>query len=359
MISLEKRIDALAQLGSWLSGYGTWKTQNTGTGNDQWSAFDSFVRKQQLYNQWLIEPFVEKAIGYWAERLTLQSLQTFANRYPELGTTHPPIDVAVIPQQFIPLAGLHDAICIWVAGHRFISRNSNHEHDLLKFLSEQLIAIEPGFEELVIWSEVFPKSTNAYLLHSKPEENPTMFQYFSSRKSLIRSKRISVAVLFPDYTPHEINALSGDIMDFFGHSNHNVRKIYVPSNFSVEQFYPFIEHYEWTRQINRYANNFDYHHSVFLLDRITFFENGFLILRESSEMQAPIGCLHYEYYSSLSDLTQKLHSCKTQIQDIICKRDIVDGTTLPGTAHSFPLWNFDDHQDVMKFLSQGLLENYH
>jgi hypothetical protein len=350
MISFEKRIDALTQLGSWLTGYGAWKAISSGPDNDQWTGFDSIVRKQHLYNQWLIEPFVVTAINCWAEKLTTESLRSFAGRYPELDSQHTPIDVAVIPQQHIPLAGLHDAVCIWLSGHRFFAKNIHHELDLLKSISEQLIAIEPGFEEMIHWVEVFPKSTDAYLVYSKSEENAAILQYFSARKSLIRSKRISVAILLPDFTSDEINALSGDIMDFFGHSFHNVRKIFVPANFSVEQFYPSIEHYEWTRQINRYANNFDYHHSVFLMDRITFFENGFLILRESAEMQVPIGCIHYEYYSSPEDLTQKLCSYKSEIQDIICKRDIVPGTILPGKAHHFPLWNFDDHQDVIKFL---------
>ena len=350
MISLERRIEALVKLGSWLKNYGIWKAQNVHEDNSQWTELDMIVRNHHIYNHWLIEPFVEKAIEHWAERLSFPSIQLFANRYPELENKQPTISVVVIPKKNIPLAGLHDAVCILLAGHCLLARNTNHELDLLKCITHKLITIEPAFEELICWVDTFPKSTDAYLVHSKPEEDAAIKQYFSAKCSLIRSKCISVAVLKTDFKSQEIEALSGDILDFFGQSDHNVRKIYVPANFNVEQFYPFIEGYAWMQQNNRYANNFDYHRSIFLMDRIEFFENGFLILRESAEMHVPIGCLYFEYYTSMVDLTEKLCTYKHQIQQVICKSDLGIDTMLPGSAHNYPLWNFDDNQDVMSFL---------
>lgn len=350
MISLERRMEALAKLGSWLKNYGIWKAQSIPEGNSQWSELDIIVRNNHIYNPWLIEPFVVKAMEHWAERLSFQSVQLFANRYPELEDMQPTISVVVIPKKNIPLAGLHDAVCVWLAGHRFYARNTNHEFDLLNCITQKLITIEPAFEELICWVDTYPKSTNAYLIHSVNEEDTAIKQYFSAKCSLIRSKRISVAVLLTDFISQEIEALSGDTLDFFGQSDHNVRKIYVPINFNVEQFYPSIENYAWMQQNNRYANNFDYHRSIFLMDRIKFFENGFLILRESVEMHVPIGCLYFEYYTSMVDLTEKLCTHKHQIQQVICKSDLGIDTKLPGSAHTYPLWNFDDKQDVMSFL---------
>lgn len=352
MISLESRIDALAKLGNWFKNYINWKAQSIHEDNNHWTEFDTIVRNQHIYNQWLIEPIVVKAIGYWAERLSYQSIRLFTDRYPELETNKPTISVVVVPQHNIPFAGFHDAVCIWLAGHRFIARNTNHELDLLKRITQQLITIEPAFNEMISWVETFPKTTDAYLVHSKPKDT-ALKQYFSAKRSLIRSKRISVAVLSPDFTSKEIEELSGDILDFFGQSDHNVRKIYVPANFSIEQFYPSMENYAWIQQINRYANNFDYHHSVFLMNRIEFFENGFLILRESPEMNVPIGCLYFEYYNSATDLNEKLRVNEHRIQQVIGKSDCGVETMPPGRAHNYTLWNFDDKQDVMRFLLKG------
>ncbi len=351
MISLEKRIEALVELGLWLKSYETSKAQHVNNEADSiFFEFNKIVRNQHIYNHWLIEQFVDKAIGYWAERLSRESINWFTARYTDLQHKHSTIDVAVIPQQNIPLAGFHDAICIWLAGYRFFAKNINHELYLLQYITNKLIDLEPALNDLICWVDTFPKTINAYLVHSKPNENEVLKQYFSSKRCLIRQKRISVAVLLPNFTCTEIAALSGDILDFFGQSNHNVRKIYVPTGFSVEQFYPSIEHYAWMQQNNRYANNFDYHRSIFLMDRIEFFENGFLILRQSPQMQVPIGCLHFEYYNTIDELTEKLTSQNNNIQQVICKSGLGIEASNYGTAHNYMLWNYDDEKDVMSFL---------
>ena len=149
MISLERRIEALAKLGSWLKNYGIRKVQSFHEDNSQWTELDLIVRNHHIYNHWLIEPFVEKAIEHWAERLSFPSIILFANRYPELQNKQSTISVVVIPKKNIALAGLHDAVCILLAGHRLLARNTNHELDLIKCVTHKLITIEPAFEELI------------------------------------------------------------------------------------------------------------------------------------------------------------------------------------------------------------------
>jgi hypothetical protein len=353
MIQLEDRIEALAKLGKWLKNYEIWKLKGTIESNsDSYQELNSIVHNQHIYNHWQIEAFIDKAIHYWSDRLSNQSLRQFVNQYtiPENINS---MDVAVIPEPNIPLSGLHDAVCIWLTGHRFLIRNINHELDLLSYITKQLLTIAPFFKDLISWVDRFPKSVERFLLYSTQEEKKVLKQYFSSKHSLIRTKRISVAILPSDFTHEDVDALAGDMMDFFGQSNRNVRKIYVPCSFTAEQFFPSIENYAWLSQINRYINNFDYHRSVFLMERLTFFENGFFILKESSDFQIPTSCLYFEYYHSTENLFLKLQNNKQRIQQIVCKNGLFPGSISSGSSQAYPLEHFDDMQDVMHFLLQG------
>jgi hypothetical protein len=86
------------------------------------------------------------------------------------------------------------------------------------------------------------------------------------------------------------------------------------------------------------------------LEKIPFFENGFLIMRENNELKVPTGCLHFEYYKSIEDLENKLKRDESEIQQIISNADFIPNAIIPGKSNEFSLFDFDDHKDVIRFL---------
>ena len=45
----------------------------------------------------------------------------------------------------------------------------------------------------------------------------------------------------------------------------------------------------------KYSNNYDYYKTIFLMNKISFLENGFFILKEDKSYNSPVSCLNYEY----------------------------------------------------------------
>ena len=67
-------------------------------------------------------------------------------------------------------------------------------------------------------------------------------------------------------------------------------------------------------QNNKYANNYDYHKAVWLLNREELIENGFLLVKEDSGWVSPVGTLYYGWYDALDDVRQELEAAADNLQ---------------------------------------------
>jgi len=346
MFSIADRINALSKLGEWMVDVGNrWPMFY----NEHEQLLVTCLKERYIFNPYHTESMVLKALKIWAEKLSLTSLKSFLDRYPELNTNQAAYHVASISTEDIPLSGFQDLICILLAGHHYYCRNHNHSQDLLELLTKQLISIEPKFSGFIHWCASFPKSTDAYLISVK-SGNPTLSEYLGKKQSLIRNKRISVAVVGSKDRIEDFELLGNDIFDFFGHSSYNVRKIYIPKQFAFKDFFEPIESFSFVYNHNRYANNYDYQKSVLLLELQPFLDNGFLILQESSKMTVPMGCVYYEYYENLEELMTRLQEDNVHIQQIVTNFETSNSVKF-GETFDYPLWNFEDQKDTIKFLT--------
>lgn len=346
MIPLADRCEILVKLGENINRFlGKYPEIDEG-----WEGLNFLAKEQQLYNPWFIEAFVLKALGQWAEKLSRESLRETLEKYPYLTKVRQPRHVAVIPEENVPLAGFHDLICVLLTGNHFYCRNLNHEHDLLKFLTDRLVDIDSGFSENIHWCQKFPEEVDTYLVFAKSGNSMTLKSYFEKKHSMIRQKRISIGILDTSGSSADFKLFATDIFSFFGLTSQSIRKIYIPKGFSLPSFFEAIEEYSHLYQFNRYANNYDYHKSVFMMDRIPFYDNGFFILRESSELKVPLGCLYYQYYQSIEELQDHLKSADISIQSIVTAMSGFPKSIKPGCSHDYPLWEFPDHKDTIQFL---------
>lgn len=342
MDQLQKRIDVLIKLGDWITDFLA-KYPKTD------EAFAPILKTQSIYNPWLIEPFVLMALKQWADKLTSEFLGTYVHAYPELMQDRIQRHVAVIPQENIPFAGMNDLIAVLLRGHHFYARNVNHSNDLLQYITAKLTAIDPSLANVIHWNVGF-KEADTYLLYAKPGNDSVVQSYFANKRSLIKQNRISVAVIANNDGTNEFDKLGEDIFTFFGLSNYSVRKLFVPKTFSFPTFFEAIEKYSWLYQYNRYANNYDYHKSVFLMDLIPVYDNGFVVLRESSELHVPPGCLYYEYYDTVDDVLQRIDSEKLHIQQVVTTLPELASGVMPGMAHGYSLSSYEDNKDTLRFL---------
>ena len=116
-------------------------------------------------------------------------------------------------------------------------------------------------------------------------------------------------------------------------------------NYELKNFFEGIESFSFVSQHHKYMNNHDYNNAVYLLKKIPFLDNGFVLLKEDEAIASPISVVYYEFYDEVKTLKEKLEREKENLQCIIGKDFIPFGK-----AQHPHLWDYADGVDTMKFL---------
>jgi hypothetical protein len=343
MISLTKRIEAFVKLGDYLSGI----VLDSATYD---SEISHLAMQMHAKNQWFVEDFVRKALQQWSVRLLTTG--ELVAKYPKLLSSDQSKHVLVVPDDKVPFSGVSDLVSVLVSGNHFHCKKNNDQTLDLQYITNKLTEIEPLFVEYIHWDDTALKA-DTFLVQTRSGNDNAFVSYFKARRSLIRIKPVSVAIIAENDGVDAFQQLGDDIFTFFGLSPYNVRKLFVPRSFQIQTFLDSLQQYSFIYQYNRYANNYDYHQSVCLLEQIPFFDNGFMVFRETFELQAPIGCLFYEYYESIDELKQKLQAISGDVQQIVTNMKGIQGSVRVGAAHSYNLWDYVDRKDTLGFLLEN------
>jgi hypothetical protein len=154
-----------------------------------------------------------------------------------------------------------------------------------------------------------------------------------------------VAVLDGTETEEELTALGEDVFRYFGLGCRNVSKIFLPQEMSVDRIFEgFFPHTAIVNH-NKYGNNYDYTRALWLLDRIDFLENGFVLLKEDHALVSPVATVFYERYGSIDEVEQRLMDEAASIQCVVGH-----GRIPFGEAQRPKLWDYADGVDTLKFL---------
>lgn len=300
MVNLEQRIESLYHLVNWLNGYFTYVSKEQ---PGEYLSLETQIQNAHIYNQWLIAPFIRNALDDFRKFLTHEQIEFFKIHLDALKNDFPEKKIVILPSQNIPLSGAIELIITFIAGFKIILRNNNHKDDLLYFVTQKLISIHPGIARQIQWTDWYPKDMDAWIFHDKPEHE-ALYNYFEHRKALFIPLDRSISVIFGNETRDELTEIADKIFIYWGFSSGNIRKIYVPKGYNFNQLFEAMEKYSFLYQYNCYANNYDYHKSVLLMNLLPFLDNGFILLREDHSMNAPIGCVYYEYYENSDEVVE-------------------------------------------------------
>ncbi len=292
MTGLEQRLLRLHALNDLLNGY---LLISGGVIPEEYCELDETVKKVHIYNPWFIELFNRRALADFADWLKIKILSKPIQSllFSNLAITK---QIALLPVPNVALSGIEEAILLYLAGHRVVLRNKDHKHDLFQLLTRSLIA-KPESQDGLLWVNTFPRNIDGWVIFEQPNQN-AIRQYFNIRKSIFLPVEKQSTILNGNEDDAYLNRLADDIFIYWGFSKNNVRKLYVPEGYNFNRFFEALEKFSFVYQYNCYANNYDYHKSILLMNRIPFLDNGFILLREEASTDVPIGCLHYEYFSS-------------------------------------------------------------
>lgn len=334
----------LVLMGQWLRG------EISGKGADD----ADLLRRAEEQNRWFIPQFTREAMKACGEMLRAQILEKWLNPY-ELS---PPLHqkrVGLILAGNLPLVGFHDVLCVLISGHKAVIKCSSSDSLLipaaLSFLKELMEEHEVPFE----FSEGQLGQVDAVIATGSSNSNRYFETYFKHLPRILRSQRTSVAVLDGSESADDIRALGKDVFQYYGMGCRSVTKLFLPMGFDLNRLFREWVDWDYLANNNKYANNYDYHKAIWLLNREDLLENGFLLMKEDETLFSPVGTLFYECYENFEEVRERLNREAGLIQCIsMLNTSLSVGLSTPvtsfGTTQSPSPWDYADGIDTMKFL---------
>ena len=293
-------------------------------------------------NGWFSEESIRESFRQIGEVLNEKSLTEWVNTYPQIAV---PKTVGLILAGNIPLVGFHDILSAIFSGNKTHIKLSSDDQLLIPCLLEIVTLLQP---ELKAQFKFVDKLNTIDAVIATGSNNTARYfeKYFGHLPHIIRKNRTAVAVINGNESKADLMALGKDIFTYYGLGCRNVSHLILPKGYDLDHIFgAVIEHNEVINH-NKYANNYDYYKAIYLMNQEKIIENGFMLMKESKELYAPVAVLHYHFYEKEDELNQYLEEHKEKIQVVIGNH-----YTPFGTAQSPQLNDYADGVDTMQFLT--------
>lgn len=306
---------------------------------------DELMLKVRNENPWFTAGSVILALEGVQRYLDVEKMRTWVSTHalnPARKKT-----VAVVMAGNIPLAGFHDFLSVLISGHIAMVKFSSKDSVLLTHLSRKLVEIEPRFEPLIN-VEAQLKNFDAVIATGSDNSSRYFQYYFGKYPHIIRKNRTSCAVLTGAENSEDLMLLGRDVFTYFGLGCRNVSKIFIPEDFDPTRLVKAWDIYVDIIHHHKYHNNYDYQKSILLVNKIPFYDSGFVILHENEKLVSPISVVYFQRYGTQADLTSRLSVVRDKLQCVVGK-DQPDRIPF-GMTQSPELWDYADQVDTLKFL---------
>lgn len=295
--------------------------------------------RAKVENPWFTEDFTREALLGWAQALRPDAVDRWCGNLERTAT---PQTVGLICAGNLPLVGLHDVLTAYVAGHRVHLKLSSEDRVLMQAVMAALIALDPDAD---ITEVERLNDVQAVIATGSSNSLPFFETYFGDKPHVFRESRTSVAIVEEGMTEEELKGLAKDIFLYFGRGCRSVTHLFLPEGWDEQQL--FESWFDWGHlaQHARYGANYDYHRALFLLNKESFLENNFAILREHSELKPPVGVIHFSRYEDRQALETQLVEQAQAIQVVVGR----DRAVPFGQSQHPELWDYADGVDTLAF----------
>lgn len=339
-------IQIFSQLGEFLSGFSKPGSYDSGSLKQ---SFENTIRTAHHKNPWFTEDNIRYALKSLAAMLREDDLREWLSQYPNPVTGENSKKIGVVSAGNIPLVGFHDMLCVLASGHAFYGKLSSKDNLLLPLVADYLIDIQPDWANKIVFEEENLKSPDAIIATGSDNSSRYFEYYFGKYPHIIRGHRNGLAVLSGKESPEDLRCLGEDIFTYFGMGCRSVSKLMLPAGYCFDDFFESIASFGNYIHHHKYANNFEYHKSVYLMNRIQHLDNGFMILKEDEGMASPLSVVYYSYYNSKEEIIDYIHLYRDKIQCIV-GNDILKEMIPFGQTQKPKLWDYADEKDTLNFL---------
>jgi len=306
------------------------------------------IEQAKYHNRWFEEAQVHQSLMQWRESLNPEKIDTWLRNYvlPEdLGSQR----LGIIMAGNVPLVGFHDVIVGVITGYQVFAKTSSEDTILPKLWLSEAANIDSIWSERV---EVVEQLRSLDVAIATGSNNTAKYfsSFFKSIPHLIRNNRNSVAILDGTETEADFIALGHDVFDYFGLGCRNVTHLMLPVGYDFTPLFQCWDvHFDWIRNHNKYANNYEYHRALLLMNLDPHIDTGYLIAKEKPELYAPVGMLNYSFYDTVDGVSEKLVEWGDTVQCKVSNMPFVNAMPF-GNTQCTQLEDFADGVDTLQWL---------
>jgi hypothetical protein len=341
-MNTKKQIFALIKLGDFIKNY---FNENSTLNETEKEQFDAVLRRAEIENRWFTQENLKFCLINWANLFTEKNLENWLDNYRISENSK---KIGLILAGNIPLVGLHDVLSVLLSNHIAIVKLSSKDKVLLPFLLKKW----ESFSDIKLKIEYAEKLEDYDAVIATGSNNTARYleYYFKNKLSIIRKNRTSIAVISGNETDAELQLLAKDIFTYFGLGCRNVTRLFVPEGFKLDRFFENFVGYSEIINHNSYANNYDYHKAILLLNKDLFWDNNFVMIKEDASLFGPLSVLNFSRYQSLDEVQEFISENEMQIQCIVAKPELGLKSIEFGEAQYPKLDDYADQVDTMSFL---------
>lgn len=317
--------------------------------SDEWQ---EVMLQAYHHNRWFEHAQVSQSLQQWRSSLSDAAIDTWLNAYHWPTEKHNKT-LGIIMAGNIPLVGLHDIVVGVLSGFQVLGKTSSDDQILPKYL------LKKAAEKDSIWTSQVQfvdqlKSLDAAIATGSNNSARYFSAYFKNIPHVIRNNRNSMAVLSGNETTEDFIALGRDVFDYFGLGCRNVTHLMLPAGYDfTPMFQCWDEHYDWIQNHNKYANNYQYHRALLLMNLDPHIDTGYVIAKEKSELYAPVGMLNYSFYVDLLEVEHRISFWNNDLQCVVSGIQGI-GAMAFGQSQCTQLADYADGVDTTAWLLQQL-----
>lgn len=344
---MNNRKAGLVQLGAWMRG------EISGQGPED----SAWLSQVEAHNGWFTAEMVRHSLRAHGEMLQPETLEEWWSHYA-LNERVAPLAVGCILAGNLPMVGWMDVLCTVLAGHVAHVKTASSDAVILPAVVAAWTGFDAAISDQIQFTPATLRNSDAVLATGSNNTRRYFEHYFSDRPHLLRHQRTGVAVLDGNETEADLKALASDVFLYFGLGCRSTTKLFLPAGFDLDRL--FAAFFDWAHLAhhNKYANNYDYHKAVWLLNQEALLDNGFLLLKEDPGFVSPVGTLYWEPYESLDSVWHRLAESADALQCISVREGLKDEaqSAVPtpvvalGEAQSPLPWDYPDGKDTLAFL---------
>jgi hypothetical protein len=304
---------------------------------------DEIVEKACEVNSWFTPYFVKRSLCELSLMLNPEKIDDFCNSYPiEMPSNK---RLGVIMAGNIPAVGFHDLFTVLLSGAYLFVKFSSKDKELMGWIVQQLIKIEPKFNERIHVLDKLRYDELDALIFTGSNNSALQMEYSCpDLKKIVRRNMSSVAILDGTESISQLKLLAEDLFLYYGLGCRNISKLFVPKSYDFSTLVDVFKEFDFLLNNISYKNNYLKNKAIFNIDKVPHLDGEFFLLTQSDKLNSPLSVINYSFYETSEELDGFLRN-NFSIQCVVGKN------FLPfGTSQRPSLKDFADGVDVVEFI---------